>query len=538
MNQNDFLCNRKGIPVFLTGLQCHNSSSGTEMIERTIAAIKLYGGNVLEAPIYWCEVEAVQDSYDMSLVKALVDQAREAGLYLIPLWFGASKNGLMTYAPDYVKKNPKRYRLARDAAQIALPSLTPHCRETLIRDKKAFAEVMEFLASYDREGTVIAVQIENEVGLAGTDRDYGEAACEEFEQAVPPQLWEVKLADSGVSCDEKCPSPKEATWKAIFGRHGNEAFCAWKHACYIQEMVEAGEEKLRIPYLMNVSIEINSCEEPGLCYISGGPVSRVLDIYKIMAPGIRLFGPDIYLPAERDFRKACAAYARADNPLFIPESPYGGMGAALNLFLAAAEYHAIGICCFGAESGFYNNELLPAARPVAASMKAISSLAPLLIKYHRSGRIYAVTQAEFSEWQYVKTKEYHIVASFISTNPGLQHYYGSRINVNAPQHASCFTERGRCLIIDCGLGEFYVAGLGVCLAFLKRPAVEDKIPYAHVKAQLSGQLHFLSIEEGHFEEDRWVCEYKRNGDEANYQLYIHEGQVVRVRLNTNLEWEG
>lgn len=44
---NDFLQNRKGEPVFLTGLQCHNSSSGTEMIDRTISAVRLYGGNLI-----------------------------------------------------------------------------------------------------------------------------------------------------------------------------------------------------------------------------------------------------------------------------------------------------------------------------------------------------------------------------------------------------------------------------------------------------------------------------------------------------------
>ena len=72
-NKNGFLCDRDGKPIFLTGLQCHNSSTGTEMIDRTIEAIKLHGGNLLEAPVYWCEIEKEKDLYDFNTVAELVD---------------------------------------------------------------------------------------------------------------------------------------------------------------------------------------------------------------------------------------------------------------------------------------------------------------------------------------------------------------------------------------------------------------------------------------------------------------------------------
>ena len=526
MHTADFFRNKKGEPVFLTGLQCHNSSSGTEMIDRTIEAIRLHGGNLLEAPVYWCEVEQEKDCYDFSTTAVLVDKARASGLYLIPLWFGFSKNGLMTYAPEYVKKDSSTYKRARNSAGIPVESLSPHCRATLERDKKAFVKLMEFLTEYDKEGTVIAVQVENEVGLVHTDRDYGEEAEREFYEPVPEYLRDVTLTDCGVG---------NTPWTKQFGRYGNEAFTAWKFACYIQELVEAAN--FDIPYIMNVSIEINEYQEPGLCYVSGGPVSKVLDIWKRTAPNIRVFGPDIYLAAERDYRKACEAYAREDNPLFIPESLNQGVGAALNMLLAVADYDAIGICAFGAESGFFEGALISEAEQVALSMRAIASLEPLLLKYHKTGRIHAVTQAEFAQWQYVKTEEYHIVARFLSNDPKPQHYFGSRINVNAPDNKHYLEERGRCLIIDCGNGEFFAAGVGVCLSFTRRPQPEDKTPYAHLASALSSQLNFLSIEEGHFEGSQWICEYRRNGDEANYQLYVHPGQVVRVRLNFEMEWE-
>lgn len=306
MEKSDFLQNRKGQPVFLTGLQCHNSSSGTPLIDTTIQAIQLHGGNLLEAPIYWCQIEATKDVYDMEPVRELIDQAKAAGLYLIPLWFGASKNGLFTYAPEYIKRDCAVYRRARNSAGLPVESLAPNCEKTL------------------------------------------ETAC---------------------------------------------------------------------------------------------------------------------------------------------------------------------------------------------SMRAISSLAPLLIKYRGTGCVYAVTQAEFSGWQYVKTKDYHITARFLQNDPKPQHYFGSRMNTNAPENAACMAIRGRCLIIDCGEGEFYMAGAGVCLAFLRRPDIEDETPYAHLASGLSSQINFLTIEEGHFEGETWVCEYQRNGDEANYQLYVHDGQVIRIRLNPKLMWE-
>ncbi|MDD3402251.1 MAG: DUF5597 domain-containing protein [Hespellia sp.] len=534
MHKQDFLKNRKGEPVFLTGLQCHNSSTGTPLIDSTIEAIHLHGGNLLEAPVYWCKVEAVEDVYEMQQVKELVDKAGAAGLYLILLWFGASKNGLFTYAPEYIKKNCKVYRRARNSAGLPVESLAPNCRATLERDKKAFVKAMEFLAEYDTEGTVIGVQVENEIGLVHTDRDYGAEAQNAYDNPIPYLLKDIIIPDCGVS---HLPDTTERTWKQQFGRYANEAFCAWEHARYVQEMAEAGENVFPVAYLMNVSAEVNEYEEPGLCYISGGPVSKVLDIWKRTAPAIRLFGPDIYLPAERDFRKVCAAYARDDNPLFIPESLNGGVGAALNMLIAVAEYGAIGFCCFGAESQIWEGRLLEDGKETACSMRIVSSLAPILIKYRGTGRVYAVTQAEYSSWQYVKTEDYHITARFLQNAPKPQHYFGSRINTNAPENATCMNIRGRGLIIDCGEGEFYLAGAGVCFTFLRRPEVEDETPYAHLASSLSSQLNFLSIEEGHFEGDTWVCEYERNGDEANYQLYVHDGQVIRIRLNPELMWE-
>ena len=87
------------------------------------------------------------------------------------------------------------------------------------------------------------------------------------------------------------------------------------------------------------------------------------------------------------------------------------------------------------------------------------------------------------------------------------------------------------------MGTLFVAvvgtGAGLALDFIHRPEVGDPRPYAHLSTRAGDQLNFLSVEEGHFEGDKWVVDYIRNGDESNFCLYSHEGQVVRIRLNPN-----
>lgn len=49
-----------------------------------------------------------------------------------------------------------------------------------------------------------------------------------------------------------------------------------------------------------------------------------------------------------------------------------------------------------------------------------------------------------------------------------------------------------------------------------------------------GQFNFLLVEEGHFEGEEWITDYERNGDEANFAVYVHGGQAVRIRLNPSM----
>ena len=126
----------------------------------------------------------------------------------------------------------------------------------------------------------------------------------------------------------------------------------------------------------------------------------------------------------------------------------------------------------------------------------------------------------------------NIEARFISANP-VGYRLGSRINTRNPENADVMTTRGRALLIQTEENEFYLSGCGVMVDFRYRPDPTEENPYPLLQSRQSGTLNFLSVEEGHFEGESWVCDRYRNGDESNFELFVHRGQTVRIRLNPN-----
>lgn len=521
----DFFRDKEGRPILPLGLQVHNSSTGDPiMMDREIAAVKAYGGNLLEAPVYWFRIEREEGVWDFADVDDLIARCRANDLHLIILWFGTSKNGHPNYVPEWVKLHPETYRIARGRDGGCVASLTPCCEATLAADSRAFARLMAHLREVDGEArTVLAVQVENEMGLANTDLDYDPETLRLYREPVPACLDGVVLEDSGVT-------PGGDTWRSRFGRHAHEAFMAWAHARFMNEVARAGKAEYRLPMLINVMIGEQGYEEAGGCYNSGAAVGRVLDIYAAAAPDIDYIGPDMYVPDRQRYLRVIGRYARPDNPLFIPESPWGGEANAMNMMEAFADYGCVGMACFGGSSAIgADGKLLPEAKPVAESMRAVLGVAPLLIRYRGTGRVHALVQQEFMDKQYLRLDKWHVEAKFISAAPG-RWGMGSFINTRDPQNTDIFTARGKALLIQTGEDEFYLSGSGVKVDFRRRPDPLCEDPYPQLMSRQSGTLNFLSVEEGHFEGDRWVCDRYRNGDESNFELFVHRGQTVRIRL--------
>lgn len=90
---NTIFHDHRGQPVYVLGLQAHNSSNGNEtLLARSIQAVQRYHGNTLEVPVYWASIETAEGCFDFSMVDDLLVQVRQADLHLILLWFGFSKN--------------------------------------------------------------------------------------------------------------------------------------------------------------------------------------------------------------------------------------------------------------------------------------------------------------------------------------------------------------------------------------------------------------------------------------------------------------
>ena len=141
--------------------------------------------------------------------------------------------------------------------------------------KQGIDKMTEFLKEADGESrTVLAVQIENEMGYANTDMDYSAETRRDYEKPVPGALAGVELPDSG---RELIGEGKEASaWKRQFGRHAHEAFSAWYHARYIDEVASAGKAAYALPCFTNVMVGEQGYEEPGLCYNAGAAVGLSL----------------------------------------------------------------------------------------------------------------------------------------------------------------------------------------------------------------------------------------------------------------------
>lgn len=554
---------KNGKPVMPVGLQAHNSSTGSALIRKSLRALELFGGNTLEAPVYWNQIEKTEGTYDCTLVRNLIDEVRNAGKYLVILWFGMSKNGHPNYVPEYVKLHPEIYHIAKGHDLAPVASLSPHCGATRDRDCAAFAEMMRFLRKYDQEEkTVLAVQIENEMGYANTDRDYSEEAEADYRKEIPEELEgctipgafddlrdktqgeekrkrEQEEKQSGRLTEENRQNGKQpanqqiSPWKTQFGRYSHEAFSAWYTARYIETLAKAGKEIYPLPLYTNVMVGESGFEEAGFCYNAGAGVSRVLDIWKKAAPDLDVIAPDIYNPARRDYCRICASYARPDNPLFVPESPIRGQANAMNMILAAGEYGAEGIACFGAEEALNENgELNPESEDTALSMRILAKAAPLLIRYHGTGRIHAFAQEEFEEYRYLKLPEYHVTMRYTSSQ---EQKYGYSIDIFSESGRKKTKVRGRAILVQTAPEEFYLCGAGAMAEFIQRPSPESERSYAQMSSRQSSQLNFLSVEEGHFEENRWVCDFIRNGDETNFAQYVLDGQMIRIRLNPKVE---
>ena len=514
----------KGKPFFPLGAQAHNSSSySREMFSESCEAALALNCNTVEAPIYWEKIEPAEGKFDFSAIDFMLELCRANRLKLVILWFASWKNGDISFAPEWVKRDQERFKRVLRSDGIPVADLSAHCTANREADAKALSAVCAYLKKADQsQETVIAIQVENEPGFLKTDRDYSELALQNQKTAVPEKLLKYIEAYPEAPAHKdwiKCGKKQGLPWFETFGFHGYEYCEAWFLARYIDEVTAAGKAQYNIPHYINVWLNGGSpWGVPGMEYPGGGAVIRTLHVWLAACENIDMIAPDVYEQNCYRFEKICDFYNTKDNALFIPESSRNITGAC-NMFYAIA-VGAVGYAIFGSESCIDNEgNLKEAAVPVRDSNTAVRNLMPLIMKHRNTGRIYPVVPHTDQGEEGFEFEEF--IGKVNYREKGFYDYSTRREETTEEN----MTARG--LIIEDENRCFYLAG-----RFSLRLAPKKSPDVSLITSQFPCP-DFISIEEGHFDENgTFVTDRIRNGDEAFFGGFwvTPACRVVRVRL--------
>jgi len=447
-----------GKPFIMLSGELHNStSSSLEYLLPKWELLKNMNLNSVIASISWEQFEPQEGVYDYTLIDGIIHEAEKTNMKVALIWFASWKNGISTYAPLWVKSDTKRFYRIKNKNGDAVDVISPTCTAARDADAKAYAALMAHIKQADKNKMVIVMQVENEMGCF-QDIDYSEQAQKLFDQQVPaPLLAYMTRNEASLMAELKDPWVKAGkktagTWREVFGDtpDAREFFMAWQYAAYVQEVARKGKEQYALPTYVNAWLKQNPTQPAGQ-YPCGGPVSRVMDIYKAAAPALDRCAPDIYLP---DFREVCSMYQRADNPLFIPESTRD-IGRA---FYAIAECNTLCFSPFGIEDAGKDLEFIGA-------YGVLKNLLPTIIQYQGTGKmrgfmrendeIHSSIRMGDYEFQLTYEKDGRSYGLIIQTGPDdfLIAGDGTRIRVNA-MDKNRYADVGNCREVRYANGEW------------------------------------------------------------------------------------
>ncbi|HLU06259.1 MAG TPA: DUF5597 domain-containing protein [Woeseiaceae bacterium] len=507
-----------GAPFLILGAQTNNSSNYPAMLPKVWPAVEKMRANTLVIPIAWEQVEPREGHFDFSFVDVLVEEARDRELRLVLLWFGTWKNNGPNYTPEWVKLENRRFPRVIKANGDTLNSLSPHFRSTLEADKKAFVQLMRHLKAMDKRRTVIMVQVQNEVGTYGSPRDYSEAAEALFREDVPTEL----LRDLG---------KRAGNWRSVFGEDADEYFHAWHIARYCDELAEAGKGEYPLPMYVNVALRhpVN----PGKAgdYASGGPTDNVILVWKSAAPHIDMISPDIYFRDHRTVTRVMDLYRRADNPLYISE--IGNDQPYARYFFSMLGRQGIGFAPFGTDYSDYSNYPLGAERMDEDTLvhfaRAYGLFAPMAREWAKlsfENRVWGVSEPIDTDtvqdiWHPPSTEEPAEPVQSLDLGDWVAEVSYGRPMFGPQPPTGNNPSAGGVVIAELGVNEYLVTGFQARVSFSPSMELEGR------------KMIFARVEEGHFEQGRWVFERVWNGDQTDWGLnFSGNPHVLKVRLAT------
>lgn len=367
-------------PFLIIGGELGNSSASSAAdIERIFPKLNRMNLNTVLVPVYWEMLEPEQGKYDFTLTDQVIDQARGNGLKVVFLWFGAWKNSMSCYAPLWLKQDYKKYPRAVTASGKPLEIASVFSGNVLAADKKALTAWLSHVTDYDKDGTVIMLQIENEIGMLEDARDHSAAADNAYNKGVPEALTRYlkkneKILHADILARWTANGKKmKGSWTEVFGDgiHTDEYFMAWNYAGYVEELAKEARRLTSMPLYVNAAMNSRG-RKPGQ-YPSAGPLAHLKDIWKAAAPTLDMLSPDIY---DSGFTGWVKQYRTVDNPLFIPEIRRSDANGA-QAYYVFGEHDALGFSPFSIEDG--------SDAPDAKTVKAYAQLRRLIptITHHQ-----------------------------------------------------------------------------------------------------------------------------------------------------------
>ncbi len=491
-----------GRPFLVLGGQIHNSSAWPSELPQVWDSMAALHANTIEAPVYWEQIEPSEGQFDFKNVDQLVQGARAHNLHLVVLWFGTWKNGNMHYVPAWVKNDSKRFPHVIRPDGEPIDVLSANARTTLDADKAAFVALTHHLQQIDGDAhTILLIQVENESGNIGSVRDSSAESNREFAGQAPADL---------IAAAHKQPG----TWSQAFGADADEIFQLYHQAKYINEIAAAGKREFNIPYYINVWIDYPAAElpqrqvdTPGFGYPSGGAVQKFVGLWKALAPSIDMVGPDIYTDNSQFYRQTVAAYRRADNPLWIPET--GRSDSFAKFFFYALGQGAIGFSPFGIDRSGWNilgdtpwkshSNNYALVGPMSREIASLEFEGKLKTAMEEPGQ--ATQELDFGNWQ--ATVSFGFPQSDGRPAPGTKDAHGVA------------------LVAQLGPNQFLVTGVDASISF----HLPGKLPWIHSQV--------VTAEQGKYEDGAWKPLRLWNGDETDRGLCFYQSpEVVQVTMGT------
>lgn len=443
-----------GRPFLVLGGELGNSSASSPGdFDRIFPGLASLGLNTVLVPAYWDLMEPEEGVFDFSLVDAALDAARKNGLHIVYLWFGAWKNSMSCYAPLWFKEDYRRFPRCRTELGKPLEIASPFSEAVLEADSKAFCAFLSHLKAVDSGyGTVIMIQVENEIGMLESARDHSPQAERLFRGKIPARLGKYLQTRGGSLHPRLAERWKNAggrtsgTWSEVFGEgiYTDEIFMAWYFASYVEKMASAGRKVYDLPMYVNAAMDSRG-RVPGE-YPSAGPLAHLKDIWHCAAPDIDLLAPDLYDSGYKDW---LSRYDLDDNTLFIPEirlEPSDGVRA----LYAFGEHDALGFSPFSIEDAPVTSD-----SPLAGSYAVLRQIMPLVCSMRGTSDMRAVL---------FDSKDVSDTLEFADTRLVCSHFFTLPWDARATD-GSPWPEAGA-IIIRLAEDEFLIAGSGVVVEFM------------------------------------------------------------------------